>query len=324
MNRRRFVGSMGVALAASLATAVLGERRVRIGYLVPFTYRGTEAGLNAFRAALRELGYEEGRNLEIEIRSPEGRTDRLPALADELVALNVDVLVTGGTRAVLALKRATSSIPIVFTAVGDAVETGVVKSLARPGGNLTGTTFFIQDLYVKRLELLREAVPRLREAAVLVDPTNAAIERNIKKMEAAAAAMGIRLHRVEARSPDEFEGAFAAIDRKGVQAVVVVESPMLTPNVALTAGLAAKSRLPSSGNAQFGKAGGIIGYGINYTDSVRRAAYFVDRILRGASPADLPVEQPTRFELVINLKTARALDLSIPRPILLRADQVIE
>jgi putative ABC transport system substrate-binding protein len=287
-------------------------------------HRGIESRLEAFRAGLRDFGYEEGRNLSIEFRSPEGRIDLLPALASELVALKVDVLVTAGTPATLALKRATTTIPIVTTNVGDAVATGLIASLARPGGNVTGSTYFIQDLYAKRLELLKEAMPHISQVAVLLDPSNVAIVTNIRKMEAASASMKIDLHRFEARRLDDFEGAFAGMSKKGVQAITVVESPMLTPNVSTTAGLAIKHRLPSSGNIDFGEAGGMIGYGISILDLFRRAAYFVDKILKGARPADIPVEQPTRFELVINVKTARALGLVVPQSIVLRAERVIE
>ena len=253
---------------------------------------------------MREFGYDEGRNLSIEIRSPEGRTELLPALASELVALKLDVLVTAGTRATLALKNATTSTPIVTANVGDAVATGLVASLARPGGNVTGSTFFIQDLYVKRLEMLKEAIPYISQAAVLLDPTNVAIFTNIKKMEAASKGMSIDLHRFEAKTPDDFEQAFAAMSKNRAQAVTVVEGPMLTANVSKTAALAVKHRLPSSGNVEFGDAGGMIGYGVDALALYRRAAYFVDKILKGVKPADLPIEQPTKFELVINAKTA--------------------
>lgn len=273
---------------------------------------------------MREFGYDEGRNLSIEIRSPEGRTQLLPALASELAALKLDVLVTGGTPATLALKNATTTTPIVTANVGDAVATGLVASLARPGGNLTGSTFFIQDLYVKRLELLKETLPHISQVAVLVDPTNIAIVTNIKKMEAASKEMGIELHRFETKTPDDFEQAFAAMSQKRAQAVTVVEGPMLTLNVSKSATLAAKYRLPSSGNVEFGDAGGMIGYGVDALALYRRAAYFVDKILKGVKPADLPIEQPTKFEFVINAKTASALGIAVPRIMLLRADRIIE
>jgi putative ABC transport system substrate-binding protein len=208
--------------------------------------------------------------------------------------------------------------------VGDAVATGVVVSLARPGGNVTGSTFFIQDLYVKRLEMLKEAMPHISQAAVLLDPTNVAIFTNIKKMEAASRGMGIDLHRFEAKTPDDFEQAFTAMTKKRAQVVTVVEGPMLTASVSKTAALAAKYRLPSSGNVEFGDAGGMIGYGVDALALYRRAAYFVDKILRGVKPADLPIEQPTKFELVINAKTARTLGIAVPRVMLMRADRIVE
>jgi putative tryptophan/tyrosine transport system substrate-binding protein len=323
-QRRRFLVLAGAFLARPPAQAQPAVSTAGIGFLIPFTRRGFESRLAAFRSGLREFGYDEGRNLSIEMRSPEGRTQLLPALASELVALKLDVLVTGGTRATQALKNATATIPIVTANVGDAVATGLVASLARPSGNLTGSTFFIQDLYVKRLELLKETLPHLSRAAVLIDPTNIAIVTNIKKMEAASKAMRIELHRFEAKTPEDFEQAFAAMSQKRARAVTVVESPMLTPNVSKSAALAAKYQLPSSGPVEFGDAGGMIGYGVDALALYRRAAYFVDKILKGARPADLPMEQPTKFELVINAKTASALGIAIARNILLRADRIIE
>lgn len=324
VGRRRFIATAGALLAGSLAHAQRAGRLVRVGFLVPYARSAAEPMIAALREGLFGLGYREGENLVIEFRSPEGKVDRLPALANELAALEPDVLVTGGTRAAFALKRATTTIPIVANSVGDAVETGLVASLAHPGGNLTGITFFIQDLYAKRLELLGEAVPQASRLAVLLDPTNAAIFTNIRKMEAAAALMKIDLVRFEARSADDFEGVFAAMGTQGVHALFVVQGPLFTAGNAAVAAFAVRHRLPSTGSEAYGRAGGMLGYGVHNEEMFRRTVFYVDKILKGAKPRDLPVERPTRFELVANLKTARALGVTLPRSILLRADKVIE
>jgi putative ABC transport system substrate-binding protein len=247
-------------------------------------------------------------------------------LATELVRLKVDVLVTAGTPGALAAKQATTTIPIVMVGIGDAVAAGVVASLARPGGNITGSTDSVPELMAKLLELLKEIMPRTRRVAVLVNPDNPKRgAATFKAMESTAGSLRIELERFEARGPNEFERAFSRMGKSRVDAVVVPSDVVFNYNVAAVADLAAKKRLPSAGVQAFAEAGGLIGYGLNFPDMDRRAAYFVDKILiKGVKLADLPVQQPTKFELVVNLKTAKALGLTIPQSILVRADLVIQ
>jgi putative ABC transport system substrate-binding protein len=324
VERRVFLGALtGGLLAAPLAAEGQQAGKVfRIGLL------GTDSGqanpMEALRAGLRDLGYVEGKNIVIEYRWAEGEYDRFPALVAELVALNVDVIVTqGGTPPALAAKRATTTIPIVMTGVGDAVGTGLVASLARPGGNVTGLTDSVPELHAKRLELLKEAMPRAGRVAFLVNPVNRS-QAAYKSLERTARLLKVELHTVEVRRTQEFERAFSTMAQNRIDAIVVAQDALFNANVRAIADLAAKKRLPSSGTKDFAQAGGAIGYGWNSFDNNRRAAHFVDKILRGARPADLPVEQPTKFELSINLKTATALGLTIPPSLLQRADQVIE
>jgi putative ABC transport system substrate-binding protein len=281
--------------------------------------------VEALRAGLRDLGDVEGKNIVIEYRWAEGKYDRLPDLVAELVALKVDVIVTsGGTPPALAAKQATTTIPIVMAGTGDAVAAGLVSSLARPGGNITGLTDFVPELMAKRLELLKEAIPRARRVAVLSNPDNPARGGTLKAMEATARSLKVELQEFEARGPTEFESVFSMMTKSRIDAVVPTQDSVLAANVRAIADLAAKKRLPSVGTKEFSEAGGSIGYGMNFPYNYRRAAYFVDRILEGAKPADLPIEQPTKFELVINLKTAKALGLTIPQSILVRADEIIQ
>ncbi|MGH6804295.1 MAG: ABC transporter substrate-binding protein, partial [Methyloceanibacter sp.] len=275
-------------------------------------------------AGLRDLGYVEGKNIVIEFRWAEDKYDRLPELAAELVRLKVDVLVTHGTAGPLAAKRATTTIPIVIAHVGDAVATGLVASLARPGGNITGSTFFGPELSAKLLELIKEAFPRTRQVAVLLFPDNPANGPSLQAMEIAAKSLKVGLQPFEARGPKEFESAFSAMAKKRVDAVVITLGAMFQANPRAIADLAAKQRLPSIGFNEFAEAGGLFGYGANLVDLFHRAAYFVDRILKGTKPADLPVERATRFELIVNLKTAKAIGVTIPQTFLYRADRVIE
>jgi putative ABC transport system substrate-binding protein len=294
----------------------------RIGLLGTHTAQAQGNSIDALRSGLRDLGYVEGQNILIEYRWAEGKYDRLPGLASDLVALKVDLIVTtGGTPPALAAKRATTSIPIVMTGVGDAVGSGLVVSLARPGGNITGLTDSIPEITAKRLELLKEAMPGIGRVAVLVNPAN---RTALRPLERIAPSLKIKLQMVEARRVDEFERAFAAMVKRRADAVLVTQDALFNASVRAIADLAARKRLLSSGTRDFAEAGGTIGYGMNFADNNRRAARFVDKILKGAKPADLPVEQPTRFELIINLKTAKALGLAMPQPLLVRADQVIE
>jgi len=329
---------MGLALGMALllgglfspvSTATQEVARVaRIGFLA----NSLTANLHlreAFRQGLRDLGYVEGRNVVIEYRDAKGKRERLPALAAELVALKVDVIfVGGGTRAALAAMQATKTIPIVFVGVGDPVASGVVTSLARPGGNVTGLSGLGPEIVGKRLEQLMQAVPRVSRVAVLWLP-GVLGERTDKDMltgaDVAARALGVRLQFVEARGPADFDRAFSDMTRARAGALTVLPSNMFLREHRRLVDLAAKNRLPAVyTNREFVDAGGLMSYGANQADSFRRAATYVDKILKGAKPGDLPVEQPTKFELVINLKTAKALGLTIPQSVLGRADEVIQ
>jgi len=327
---------LAVILTVGPVVAVLGaeaqpaEKVARIGFLTPgsLAYPETRAGLEAFRQALREQGYTEGRNIAVEYRAADGRIERLPALAVELVRLKVDLIVAGATPGVRAARQATTTIPIVGLSMGDPVRDGLVASLAKPGGNITGTTFLGPELVPKRLELLKEALPAASRVAILWHPGafgEQTMEDMWKQAEASARALRLQLRRVEVRSPDEFDRAFSAIVRERDQALFVFPSTMLFNERRRLVELAAKHRMPLLGNArEFAVAGGLIAYGASLLESTRRGAFYVDKILKGAKPGDLPVEQPTKFELVINLKTARALGLTIPKTVLLQADHVIE
>ena len=296
----------------------------RIGFLLPYS-PGPDARVEAFRQGLLELGYVEGQNVAIEYRWADGRFEQLPALAEDLVRLKVDVIVAAVTQASLAAKRATGAIPIVMIAVSDPVGSGLVASLARPGANITGTSSMTADVVGKQLELLKETVPKISRVAALWNPANPifqAIQR--KETEAAARTLGVQLRILEARGPDEIESAFATMARERTRALLVLGDPVFRSHRKRIADLAANGRLPAvSGTTEFVDAGGLMAYGPSFTDMNRRAAYYVDRILKGTKPADLPVEQPTKFELIINLKTAKQIALTIPPNVLARADKVI-
>jgi putative ABC transport system substrate-binding protein len=329
MDRRRFLlTSLAGALAAPLgAEAQQADKIARIGYLSLDV--ATSAGnREAFLQGLRDLGYVEGRNVAIQYRDAKGKPERLPALAAELVALKVDVILAGGTPHALAAKQATRSLPIVFAGATDPVGNGLVTSLARPGGNVTGVSVFTQEELVgKRLELLKQAVPGVSRVAVLWQP-GAYGERTEKEMlkggEVAGRALGVRVQFVEARGPEDLDSAFSEMTRARAGALTVITSSMLFNERRRLVDLAAKHRLPAVYTARdFVDAGGLMAYGQNVADFFRHAATYVDKILKGAKPADLPVEQPTKFELVINLKAATALGLTIPPALLQRADEVI-
>jgi len=306
------------------ADAQEAAKVARIGYLTatagPF--------YQDFLRGLRDLGYVEGRNVVIEYRSAEGKIEQLPALAAELVGLKVDVIVAAVTVAALAAKQVTRTIPIVFPAVSDPVGTGLVAGFARPGGNVTGLSFFNPELLGKSLELLKQAAPAARRVAVLWQPTGFAEQQGkalLKAAEVAAHALGVRLQIVEVRGPDDFDGAFAEMTRARADALMVPTSVTFLQGRRRLADLAAKSRLPAVyPMREFVEDGGLMSYGPILSDQYRRAATYVDKILKGANPADLPVEQPTKFELVINGRTARALGLTIPQSVLARADHVVE
>src|SRR6266404_1086265 len=327
MRRREFVGLLGGAAATAVwsgAGRAQPAKIFRIGYLGLTAADSQLKHIEAFRAGLRDLGYQEGRDVVIEYRKASGNYDRLPALVAELINLNVDVIVTQGTPGVMAAKAATSTIPIVIATAGDAVASGLVASLARPGGNITGLTFFSPELNAKRLELLKEAVPDLTDVGVLLNPANQMNESVLPQVAQVTKSLKLELHQFGVREPVEFERAFAAMAARRVRALVVSDDGMLIGNAKAVAELALKYRLVSCGFLDFTAAGGLLAYGVNFSDMYRRAATFVDKILKGAKPADLPVEQATRFETILNLATAKALGLNVPSSLLLRADEVIE
>jgi putative ABC transport system substrate-binding protein len=324
MQRREFIVLLGVAVGWPLvARAQQSTGAARIGFLNASDASTSASYIAAFRAGLRDLGYVEDKNFVIESRFAEGNIDRLPELAAELVRGNVDVIITSGS-GVVAAQRATSTIPIVMLVMGDAVATGVVASLGHPGGNTTGSSFFNPELMAKRFELLKEVVPSMTQAAVLLTPGLPGNGQVLRAMEVTASALRVELHLFEARESSEYEIAFAAIADKKINAVVIHDNPLFIRDAKLLAALAKKQRLASVGSQEFTVAGGLVTYGVNFRDMYRRAAYFVDKILKGAKAGDLPVEQPTKFELVINLRTAQVLGLSIPPTLLARADEVIE
>jgi putative ABC transport system substrate-binding protein len=318
---------LGGLFSPVAAEAQQAAKIARIGYLG--LNRAASPHLReAFLQGLRDLGYVEGRNLVIEYRDAEGKSERLPALAAELVALKVDVIVAPGTLAALAAKQATRTLPIVFASAGDPVTDGLVASLARPGGNVTGTSNLILELVGKCLEQLKQAVPGVSRVAALWQPgaMGARAEKDmLKGAEAAARALGVRLQFVEARGPADFDRAFSETTTAHADALTVLPSAMFVNERRRLVALAAKNRLPAVYPSRDSvDAGGLMSYGPDLADVFRRAATYVDKILKGAKPGDLPVEQPTKFELVINLKTAKALGLTIPPSLLGRADEVIQ
>jgi putative ABC transport system substrate-binding protein len=333
MRRRRFLGVLcGAAASWTLcARAQQGTKIARIGVLTPGRSEGADASratLNALVAGLRELGYAEGQNIVIERRFAESNPDRLRKLADELVELKVDVIVALSTTAARPAKQATSLIPIVAIGMADPVADELVASLARPGGNVTGTTFLGPELVAKRLQLLGQVVPQLVRVAVLWDP-RAYGDRTMAGMateiERAAQTLGMKLQLVPAAGPSDIAGAFSAMIRERAAAVCMFPSPMLFAEYSRIASLAADNRLPAIYAAREGPAvGGLMSYGANLPDLSRQTAAYVDKILKGAKPAELPVQQPTKFELVINRKTAKALGLAIPSGVFSIADEVIE
>ena len=312
---------------AVIAQAQQPKKVPRIGYLSPSDAATDSTRAEAIRLALRELGYIEGQNISTEYRYAEGKLDHLPALAAELVRLKVDIIVTGGAPPTRAAKNATKTIPIVMMGQGiDPVEAGLVESLARPGGNVTGITSFGGELGGKRLELLREAVTKVARVAVLYDPAASGSVLEVKEiLPVAARALRLTIQPWEVRAADGFDRVFAAMSKQRPDGLYVLRGPLLGANRKRIADFALKGRLPSMGSSrQFVDAGGLMYYGADRADSDRRVAYYVDRILKGAKPADLPVEQPTKFELVINQKTAQQIGLTIPPEVLARATKLIK
>jgi putative ABC transport system substrate-binding protein len=320
MHRRGFIVSTLALLAAPLAVQAQPAKIPRIGVLRPGS--PPDPFVEAFRQGLRELGYVESQSATIDVRYAKGDPDQLPTLADELVRLKIDVLLTGGGPATAVAKRVTTAIPIVFVGSSDPVALGLVASLARPGANITGLTVGPPELEGKRVELLKETLPRLSRGAALWNP---GWPQGLDAAQRAARKLGVTLRTLEVREPGEFAAAFVAMRKEHLDALIVISDAMFTNQRARIVDLVAKSRLPAVYDVrEFPESGGLMSYGAKVPDLFRRAAILVDKILKGAKPADLPVEQPTKFELVINLKTAKALGLTIPPAVLARADEVIE
>jgi len=327
MNKKIAVFVCAAAILASvhLAEAQQAGKVHRIGLLSSSTPSLHASRLDALRQGLRDLGYVEGQNIVIESRYAEGKLDRLPNLAAELVRLKVDVIVVGGTRATRDAKQTTGTIPIVVGGAGDLVRAGLVRSLAYPGGNVTGVSNLAPDLNGKRLGLVKEAIPKAIRVAAFLNPDNPGYETSLKEIENDARVLGITLQSLEVRSPNNFESAFGAATKGRADALCVMADAMFNSHLTRIVESAAKNRLPAIYDRNdFVEAGGLMSYGVNRADLYRRAAYYVDKILKGVKPADLPVEQPTKFELVINLKTAKNLGLTIPPEVLMRADKVIK
>ena len=328
INRRRFLRHIGLGILATpfIARAQPAAKVVRIGYLSANPGSPSAPPVKAFRQGLHDLGWIEGQNVVIEYRWADGHFERLPALAAELVRLKVDVIVASPTPAALAAKKATDTIPIVGTSLTDAVGLGLIASVARPAGNVTGVSYSLApEIFGKHLALLTEVVPKVRRIAILSNPAGPAQPATIRNIQEAARSMGLQLALVEARGPGEFDAAFATSARERVGAVFVVMDPAFIGQRGRLPELAAKNRLPSMFTQRIdAEAGGLLSYGPSIPGLYRRAATYVDKILKGARPGDLPVEQATSFELVINLKTAKTLGLTIPPSLLARADQVID
>ncbi len=325
MNRRDTVLALLALGAVPLAAEAQASAKVPLIGFLSSVSRTDDALLQPFRLGLRELGYVEGQTIALEYRFAEGRPERLPVLAAELVRLKVDIVVASAPPAPQAAKQATSTIPIVFIVIGDPVAEGFVSSLSRPGGNITGLASAAPDLIGKQLELLKEVVPKLSWVAVLQNPSNHGHPPQLRQAEGAARALGVQLHIVRAGSPAEIDAAFATMNGQRVGGVLVLRDPLFLTQRTQIAGLAIKSRIPAVyGNREFAEAGGLMAYGVNNSQLSQRAATYVDKILKGAKPADLPVEQPTSFDLAINLKTAKAAGQTIAPSLLQRADKVIE
>jgi putative tryptophan/tyrosine transport system substrate-binding protein len=328
--KKAAVSSILIAVTL-LAVGVIAEAQQpkkvpRIGYLWPGNPTSESGDSEAIRQALRELGYKQGKNIAFEYRYAEGKPDRFPELAAELVRLKVDIIVVAGNAPIRAAKNATKTIPIVMAGGSDPVEAGLVESLPRPGGNVTGLTSLDRELGGKRLELLKEAVPKVARVAVLYDPANPRQVREVKEvLPVTARALGLTIQHWPIRGADGFEKVFGEQSKERPHGLSVIGGTLMNANQKRIAGFALKNRLPSMyPDRQFVDVGGLISYGADVADSYQRVAYFVDRILKGAKPADLPVEQPTKFELVINLKTAKQIGLTIPQSMLYRADKVIK
>ena len=326
MNRRAFVTGLGAVLAAPISAKAQPTGKMwRIGLLDYASDPASSSRWAALRNRLRELGYVEGQNVVFESRGSDAQKDRLPGLARELVNAKVDIIVTAGSESAAAAKRATSSVPIVMATGGDVVGSGIVSSLARPGGNVTGVISLTSELGGKRLELLQQLIPRVSRVAILRDPDNRGTRAFVSDAERAAKSLGVVLQIVGVHGHKDLDGAFLAMKRAHADAVMFAENTAFIAYRQHVADLAVTHRLPMMAPAkEYALAGVLVSYGTDYSDLFRRAATYVDKILKGAKPGDLPIEQPTTFDLVINMKTAKALGLTIPQSLLRQADQVIE
>jgi putative ABC transport system substrate-binding protein len=327
MNRNIFcVALSAMLLALSFSVQAQQQKKVYvIGVLILGNSSSVETNLKPLRQRLQELGYVEGKNIVFEYRSGEGNIDRLRALAAELARLKVDVILVTNTPAAMAAKSATTTVPIVVTNLSDPVATGLVSSLARPGGNVTGVTIMNVEIAGKRVELLKETTPKVSRIAVLWEPNNPGAALNFKQTQTAAQELGLQLQSLDVHNVADLDGSFKSATRSGAQALDVLRSSLIAAQLRRIADFAVKNRLPSVyDRSDFVEAGGLMSYGANIADTSRRAATYVDKILKGAKPAELPVEQPTKFELVLNLKTAKQIGLTIPQSVLFRADRVIK
>ena len=320
-----FVAAALLLTLATNASAQQSTKVPRIGFLMGSPSAAITARIDAFRRGLREFGYVEGKNIIIEWRSAEGKLDRLPALAAELLRLNVEVIVTGGSTSSVAAKEVTTAVPIVMAYDDDPVGSGFVASLARPGGNITGLSTLAPDISGKQLELLKEIVPKLSRVALFGTSTRSGNAQSLREVDLASAAFGLQIQYIDVLTPKDIGTAFQAARKGRAEAMLVLSSPVIFSERTTIADLAAKSRLPAIyPQSDYMDAGGLMFYGPSITDLFRRAAIYVDKILKGAKPADLPVEQPTKFDLVINLKTAKQIGLTIPQSVLYKADKVIK
>jgi len=324
ITRRTFAAALGASLLAAPLGVRAQDKVWRIGFLGTASASGYVKEIDAIRAELRKLGYLEGRNIQIEFRWAESDPAKLKEMAAELAALKVDAIITHSTLGVRAAANATKTIPIIIADAPDPVALGFVASLARPGGNITGSTGFQTELAAKRLELLKEVIPRVKRVSVLISALNDRIGIIIDAMQAAAKSMQIELVQFPVKSSADFPNAFSAMGKKRFEAAVISEDPMLNANVGITAALAAANRLPAVGLTTFAEAGGLLGYGANRPLLYARSAVFVDKLLKGARPGDLPIERATKFDLVVNVKTAKALQIKVPPLLLQRADKVVE
>src|SRR5262245_37663723 len=327
MRRIGFVFAISLMLAPLAAEAQQMQERkaAKIGFLFGATTSSPSVEIEPFKQTLREKGWIEGQNLTLEYRSANGAYERLPALAADLVGRRVDAIVTDGTPQTQAAQQATKTIPIVMATTGDPVASGLVVALARPGGNTTGVSYFVPELNAKRLEILKEAAPDAKRVAVLYNPRNRIDELALESIEVAAKPLKIRIQRLAVRTPADVEAVFPTMTRRKMDAITIVEDAVVHAAARSVVDVALKNRIAALvGLSSLAAAGAFMSYGPNRADLWRQAALIADRILRGATPADLPIEQPTKFELVINLKTARALGLAIPQSLLVRADQIIQ